>query len=183
MSIFTECKIETDRLILRPYSKDDTHGLHEIANNSDVLRFLPDEPLTLEEIVGVIEWSIDCNTKNKEGHIVKFNLSTIDKKSGKVIGWCGLGPADWNRDETELYYTLKPEFWGKGLATECAKALVHFMLTEAKVKRIVAEVDPKHKASIKVLEKIGMKYDGVIREIPSDCDLYFMGHKVYSIES
>jgi RimJ/RimL family protein N-acetyltransferase len=65
----------------------------------------------------------------------------------------------------EFYYKFFPEFWGKGFATETAKALINFGFTKYNLHRIEAGVATKNKASIRVLEKAGMTREGIRRKI------------------
>ncbi len=84
---------------------------------------------------------------------------TILKESDKVIGVCGFNPPN-NGYDTELMYHFAKESWGKGYATEAAKACIEYAKKHLKIKRIGASIDPENKASLVVLEKLGFIYVG-----------------------
>ncbi len=81
------------------------------------------------------------------------------KGEKKVIGFAGLKFLP-EREEIDLGYRFLPEHWGKGLATEASQASIDFGFNILKLKRIIGLVLPKNKASIRVLEKVGMKKEG-----------------------
>jgi ribosomal-protein-alanine N-acetyltransferase len=96
----------------------------------------------------------DKNTLEK---IIKLTLTVILKDGGRLIGWCGLGEFEKIPHETELFYTIAKKFWGKGIGTEIAKAVLEYGLHTVGLKRIVASVNPENTRSVRVLQKAGMK--------------------------
>ncbi|WP_162199399.1 GNAT family N-acetyltransferase [Kiloniella litopenaei] len=179
--IFVNCRIETARMILRPYAMEDAPSLQRIASDPKVLEFLPDDPLSLEEVEGIITWSIGCHKSNSKEKLHKLNLAILSKETEQLIGWCGLGPADWDQSLIEIYYTIAPEHWGKGFATEAASALRNYALKTIEIKKLVGIVAVENAASNKVLQKLGMKYEGQLHTVPTDCDPYFLGQNLYSL--
>lgn len=83
--------------------------------------------------------------------------TTILKETGKVIGWCGLKYLT-DINETDLGYRWKKKHWGKGYATEAGRACLQYGFENLGVEQIIAQVLKDNKASIRVLEKIGMTY-------------------------
>ena len=86
--------------------------------------------------------------------------ATILKETNTFIGRCGLLP--WNidgQDEVEVAYMISKPYWGKGLGTEAAQAILDYGFTKLDLPRLVCLIDEEHIASIKVAEKIGMHFE------------------------
>jgi RimJ/RimL family protein N-acetyltransferase len=88
--------------------------------------------------------------------------AALDKATGQWVGRIGLnlledwlGPHKW-----EVGFELRPEFWGRGLATEGAQEAIHQGLEHAKLERIISVTSPAHRASRRVMEKCGLVYQG-----------------------
>jgi RimJ/RimL family protein N-acetyltransferase len=95
------------------------------------------------------------------GHYQKYGFgrwTVLDKISGEFLGWCGL-KYDQNLDETDIGFRFFEEHWNKGLATESAKACINFGFENLNLKSIVGRAMSENIASIKVLEKIGLKFE------------------------
>lgn len=99
-------------------------------------------------------------------HWREFGFGTwivIEKESGKLVGHCGLNVIK-DTDEIEVLYALGPQHWGKGYATEAAKASLEFGFSSdvewngQKIEKIMAVALPDNKGSRKVMEKIGLRY-------------------------
>jgi ribosomal-protein-alanine N-acetyltransferase len=86
--------------------------------------------------------------------------ATLHKETGKFIGRCGLLP--WNIDgqtEVEVAYTIARDFWGQGLGTEAAQAIMHYAFETLKLTRLICMIEPENKASLKVAIKIGFVFE------------------------
>ena len=83
--------------------------------------------------------------------------AVILKENGAFCGWCGLKytPA---QDEYDIGFRLLKDYWNKGIATEAAKACIEYGFTKLNIKRIVGRAMADNQASVRVLEKIGLKY-------------------------
>ncbi len=176
--IFTEVRIETDRLILRPYELSDDRDLHELVSQPEVMEFIPEDPMTLQEARRIIAWLQECYPKNTPQKIIKWTLAMVFKETDKVIGSCGLGPLDFSPDETELFYALRKEYWGRGLATEASRAILKYAFETIKIERLVAVTMPANVGSVKVIEKLGLRFEkkvpGLSEEFADyEGDLYY----------
>lgn len=145
--------IETKRLILREFQPKDVHQIAPILANPQVMKFSPTGILsalqTQEKIDGFI-------TSYKEFGFGKW--AVIFKESNQLIGYCGIAIEQIdNVTEREIGYRLHPNFWGKGLATEAASATIQYGFEQFKFTDIIGIVNPANTASVRVLEKIGMK--------------------------
>jgi len=179
--MFSDCLIETDRLILRPFTMNDVSEFHEIVTQEEVVRYLAEGLISLEELRKILEWLIDCYDGNSPQSIIKFTLAVTHKKTNKIIGWCGLGPLQFSPSEIEIYYGVSVDHRGRGLATEAAKALLDYGFSTIGLDTIVAVVKPDNVASRKVIEKLGMKQTKVVENLPPGSEFY-EGMLYYSLD-
>ena len=179
--LFTDAWIETPRLLLRPFAQPDVSAFIDIASQEEVLEFLPSgDRMTREELEDVFAWLLECYKTNAVDRIRKLTLPVILKETGDIVGWCGLGPLEYDQLQTELYFVIGREHWGKGIATEAARALLGYAFGALGLDRVVAVSDPRNQASIRVLRKLGMNEEGVVRDLPAEHHDY-EGHAQYSI--
>lgn len=155
--------IETERLVLRPFTLDDADELHAAWGDPASLRFGGDwpRPETVEDTRRYLEPVI---AGQEERGFAPW--AVIEKATGDLIGDCGLFPADGIGPDVELAYGLRRDRWGRGYATEAAAACVRVAFEELGLERIVADADPANAASIRVLEKLGFRLE---REDPDKC--------------
>lgn len=183
MSMFSDVHIETRRLILRPFSKQDIDAFQRIAGQEEILRFLPEsDRMTPNEMEETLDWLISCYRKNTHESIIKFTLPIILKNSGELIGWCGIGPVEFDESEIEIYFLISFEYWGNGFATEATEALLTYSFDHLGLTRIVALVDPANLASIGVLKKLGMRQECTICGL-NQCYSHYEGHMLYALEA
>lgn len=147
-------EIETERLKLRPLSMDDLEVMHKIWVDPGVRKYLwDDEVIPLEQASSVIEESVALFEKNGSG------LWVISPKDESIaIGFCGYFFFH-DPPELELIYGVATEVWGKGFATEAAKAMIRYGFDELSFDRIQASTDAPNRASVRVMEKAGMVFD------------------------
>jgi ribosomal-protein-alanine N-acetyltransferase len=136
----------------------DLGPLHAILSQPEVMRFLPEDVMSLEEVREVLEWNIDCYSKNTPDRIHKFTVAIAARDSQEILGWCGLGPLEVDESQVEIYFGLARAHWGKGYASQASAALMEYGFETIGLSRIVAVVDPENLASIRVLEKLGMTF-------------------------
>jgi ribosomal-protein-alanine N-acetyltransferase len=184
--MFKNIRLETERLIVRPFSLDDTATLHEIVSQDEVMEYLPEDVMTIEEVGRVISWLNECYDKNTPECILKFTLAVISKGDQKLIGWCGLGPLEFSPEEVEIFYGLSKDQWGKGIATEAATTVLRYGFETLKLDQIVAVTDPRNAASVKVIQKLGMIFRKKIENLPEKhrsyegCLYYSLSRQEYS---
>jgi ribosomal-protein-alanine N-acetyltransferase len=143
---------ETELLALRPLSGGDLDAVHRISNDPLVRRYLwDDQPVSKGAVEGVISRSLNAFAEDGFG---LFGVRLRDG-GGELIGYCGLLHLGVT-ERVELLYALLPAWWGRGLATEAARACLRFAFEEAGLERLVAGTDPPNTASLRVIQKLGM---------------------------
>ncbi|MBI1293020.1 GNAT family N-acetyltransferase [bacterium] len=145
--------LETARLSLREWSLDDVDRFAEIYADPEVMRFVGNyRPRTREETIERKLKSI----RHYEAH--GFGMwAVIDKESGALIGRAGLEYLD---NDVEIAWLLARDWWGRGLATEAARAVLGYGFGVLGLDRIVAAAIPENSASINVMRKLGMRQCG-----------------------
>jgi ribosomal-protein-alanine N-acetyltransferase len=83
-----------------------------------------------------------------------------DRADGRFVGYCGLQPADqWDPPTVELLYATLPDFWGRGLTSEMAAAILHVGFAQLNLPEVVSYALPTNRASQRVMEKQGLRYE------------------------
>ena len=170
--MFKSVRLETERLVIRPFELDDAAALHGVVSQEEVIEYLPEDAMSMEEVQHVISWLTDCYEKNTPECILKFTLAVISKEDEKLIGWCGLGPLEFSPEEIEIFYGLSKDRWGKGIAIEAATTVLRYGFETLRLDQIVTVTDPRNAASVKVIEKLGMIYRKKIEKLPQKFSSY-----------
>ena len=147
-------EIETRRLILRIFRPDDLDQLALILGDPEVMKYLgivAGKPMSREETADVLQSFIKSWEKYGLGR-----LAIVEKESGQLIGCCGLRLLEGT---PEIVYVLGKAYWGKGYATEAARACLRHGFESLNLKRIVAVTRHGNLASQRVLERVGMRYE------------------------
>lgn len=154
---------DTERLQLKEISWDDLEAIHRLHSIPEVDEFNTlGIPKDLEETRILIKPMIEAQSKTPRE---SFTWKIILKETDAFIGLAGMFPSNDKFKLGEIYYKLSPEFWGKGYATETAKALIRFGFDTLKLHKVEAGVATGNVASIRVLEKCGMTREGLRRKI------------------
>lgn len=142
--------LETERAILRKFTINDLDALALICTNPQVMKYIGIEckPVSREQTEEALISILAFWDKNGIGR-----LAVIDKANGNLIGYAGLR---FHEGTAELVYMLDEPYWNKNLATEISNAVIKFGFETRNFPRIIAVTRPDNKASIRVMEKIGM---------------------------
>ena len=143
-------ELHTTRLHLRPAATADLEALHRLWSDPDVRRHLfDDRTISLDEARSLLERS-EAGFAERD-----LGIWCADERAGEVlVGFAGFLHSD---DEPDLVYGLRASQWGRGLATEAARRVIEQAFTKPAVERVVASVDEPNRASIRVLERLGMR--------------------------
>ena len=149
--------IKTPRLTLRPLQPADAVTLHRVYQTEGVLRCFPNPtPPPLEKLERFVA--------GQQKHWEQYgygNWGILPNGENEIIGWAGLQFLP-ELNETEVGYLLDKPFWGKGYATEAARASLQFGFDHFAFSQLIALVHPENIASRRVLEKCGMTYGETI---------------------
>jgi ribosomal-protein-alanine N-acetyltransferase len=151
-------ELRTERLTLRPLRSEHAAGLFPIWSDADVVRFtymrlVKDMGACVQSVLNTMEAGA---RREDAGPYVIFLGPTL-------IGMAGAARVLRESSEYELYYHLGRAYWGRGYATEAASAVLDDIFSMPLVHRVSAEVVAENAASVRVLEKTGMKREGRLR--------------------
>jgi RimJ/RimL family protein N-acetyltransferase len=153
-------RLETERMRLRKFTPDDLDHLFQLDRDPDVIRYAATDPPDYETVRDRILPRVLRSYSAGDG---LGYFAAVEKDTGEFLGWFQLTPREV-RGEVELGYRLKKSGWGKGYATEGARALVAEAFGRLGVERVVAFALEANAASIRVMEKVGLEYEGTFEE-------------------
>lgn len=163
--------LETDRLILRRLSLDDAPFILELLNEPSWLRFIGDRGVrTLEDARNYLR-NGPMASYERNG----FGLYLVERKDGgDPIGMCGLIKRD-SLEDVDIGFAFFPRAWGKGYAYEAAAAVMAYGKSTLGIGCIVAITNNDNESSIKVLEKIGMRFERMIKMAENEPEIRLYG--------
>ena len=161
--------IETPRLILRDFQESDLDSFYELDSDPLVHTYLGNNPVLDKN--QALETIYKVQKQYEEFGIGRW--STIEKSSGNFIGWSGLKflNDDWAKytNQYDVGYRFMPKYWGNGYATEASLAALEFGFTTLKLNEIIGTSNIENKASLRVLEKCGLKHVEPFKWKDIDC--------------
>ena len=150
--------ITTKRLHLRLFTKTDAPKVAELCNNYNLYKSTMHLPFPYK-VEDALIW-IDCHLENFEAQKL-YEFAVTDKETGELYGAIALSH-NHQSNNGELAYWIGEEFWGNGYATEAAEALLYFAFKIKRYHKVFARYFASNPASGKVMEKLGMKKEGVL---------------------
>ena len=183
--------LETERLILRQFTENDTDNLFELNSDPEVVRFTPDSQTERSVIQTEMLPKIFAYYEKYDGYGV---WAAIEKSSQEFIGWflfraveyaSYFAPALANKSDIELGYRLRKASWGKGYATEGSKALISKGFEDLGTQRIVSVALSANVASIRVMQKVGLKLEKrfIYESIGQEVVIYVLGKDEFKVEN
>jgi ribosomal-protein-alanine N-acetyltransferase len=152
--------LHTERLSLRALHPIDAEDMFDYASREDVTRYLL--------------WSVhksEAHTRDYIRYIQSryelgdfYDWAIIDHESRRMIGTCGFARIDTENDSAEIGYVLNPDFQGRGYATEASARVIEFGFSTLGLNRIAARFMQGNNASLRVMEKLGMTFEGYHRD-------------------
>lgn len=145
--------LETNRLLLRELTPDDAANFYNLNLNPNVIKYTGNS--AFKNIEEAREFLKNYQDYAQNGY---GRRAVIKKDTNKFIGWCGLKFREIG-NETDIGFRFFEEEWNKGYATESAIACINYGFEKLNLKRIVGRAMKENTGSIKVHEKIGLKYE------------------------
>ncbi len=142
--------LQTPRLILREFHPDDAQNFYQLNLNPNVIQFTGDDPF--KSISDAEEFLKNYNDYEQNGY---GRWAVINKENNEFLGWCGL---KFDGKETDIGFRFFEEHWNKGYATESAKACLEYGFNELGLTQIVGRAMKGNIGSLKVLQKIGLRF-------------------------
>lgn len=166
--------LETERLILHQFSVDDADFILQLLNEPSFIQNIGDRGVrTLNDARSYI---LRVPIASYEKHGFGLYLVVL-KESGTSIGMCGLIKRD-TLEDLDIGYAFLPKYWSKGYAVESALAVKEYAREVIGLKRLVAITDPENQASIRVLKKIGLKFEKMVRLSEDDIELKLLAAEI-----
>jgi RimJ/RimL family protein N-acetyltransferase len=150
--------IETPNLILRAFNEADWEAVHAYGGDPQVCEFMEWGPNSVGESKDFVRRSIRLAKQHPR---CGFEYAIDSKADGKLIGSIGLYLHEPRRQQALMGYTLARDYWGKGFGTDAARAMLNFGFKELKLHRISAMCDVRNIGSFRVMEKAGMRREGL----------------------
>lgn len=146
--------METERLFFRRYEAADKSHLINLFTDAEVMKYVGDGVMT--EAQAEVWW------RKLFAKFYPQNLriwAVFTKADARYVGHAGIYPRPSRKDDWEFVYFLKKDDWGKGFATEIARAIIEYGFEQLNLSEVFTSVDDEHTASIRVMEKAGMKFN------------------------
>lgn len=161
--------LESERLILRQFTEEDAPFILELLNEPSFIKNIGDRKISSMKKARAYIKNGPAASYEKNG----FGLYLVTlKDGGESIGMCGLIKRP-GLEDVDVGYAFLPRFWSKGYAIESVQAVKQYAHDVIGLKRMVAITNPDNYASIRVLEKIGMKFEKMITLPGDDMELKF----------
>jgi [ribosomal protein S5]-alanine N-acetyltransferase len=154
----TNNTIETPRLVLRPFKESDWEEVHVYGSDPKVCEFMEWGPNTLGDTRDFVHRSMRLARQHPR---VGYEFAIEEKSDARLIGSIGLYLHEPKRQQALMGYTFASRCWGRGFGTEAACAMIEFGFGKLKLHRISATCDVRNIASYRVMEKCGMRREGL----------------------
>jgi RimJ/RimL family protein N-acetyltransferase len=148
-------RVETDRLLLRPFTRTDFASLHAYQSRPDVTRYLLWDPRTEDQVREALTTKIGATSIVSEGDFLA--LAAESKETGALVGDFTLELFSREHASGELGYIIHPDHQGRGYATEGGRAVLSIAFDALGMHRVIGRLEPRNIASARVLEKLGMR--------------------------
>ncbi len=152
--------LSSERLVLRWLEDRDAEALFEIFSDAQVMRYWSSPPWAgMADAVEMVE---SVRRYFAKGSLYQWGVAC--RSDDVVIGTCTLAEVDVQNRRAEIGFALRQDHWGQGYMTEALQRLLKFSFEELKLLRLEADVDPRNDASIRLLESLGFRREGYLRE-------------------
>jgi RimJ/RimL family protein N-acetyltransferase len=154
--------LETERLLLRPFTAADLPALLAIHSRAEVARYLYWEPRSEAEVRQALEKKVRSTAIRADGD--NLSLAVALKTSSELIGDCTLFFLSSEHRQGEIGFLFHPDHQGRGYATEAARLLLRLGFEDLGLHRIVGRLEARNAASARVLGRLGMRQEAHLVE-------------------
>jgi RimJ/RimL family protein N-acetyltransferase len=147
--------LETERLLLRPFTPDDFDALFAMHSLPDVARYLYWALRTEDEVRTVLEKKVASRALRSEGDVLAF--AVVLKETDEVVADVVLQWISREHGQGEIGYIVHPDHQGRGYATEACRPLLRLAFEDLNLHRVVGHLEARNAASARILEKLGMR--------------------------
>ena len=166
--------LETERLIVRRLTIDDAEFVLGLLNEPSFLRFIGDKGV--RNIADAVQYIQNGPVASYERF--GFGQFLVElKESGTPIGMCGLLKRD-SLPDVDIGFAFLPQFWSRGYAYEAAAAMMTYGREVLGLRRIVAITNPDNEASGRLLEKIGLRFERLMKLAEDQSEVRLFGPTV-----
>jgi [ribosomal protein S5]-alanine N-acetyltransferase len=149
-------QLKTDQLFLRQLKMSDVEATFEYASDPEVLKYtFWYTHYSIADSRQLIEWLLSEDFAC---------WSIVHKAENRVIGVCFLYNFDFHNRKAEIAFNLTRKYWGNGYMTEAVREMICFAFKRWRLNRIEGTCMPENLASARVMEKVGMQYEGLLRQ-------------------
>lgn len=153
-------ELETERLLLRKITAGDAAAIYAYGSDAEVAKYVMwDRHETLADSEGFVQFVLQ---KYAMGDVAPWGI--VYKETGALIGTIDFVSWQPAQRVAEIGYVVSRDYWGQGIVTEAAAKLVEFGFTQMDVVRIQARCFAQNIGSARVMEKVGMSYEGTMRQ-------------------
>lgn len=154
-------KLETDRLLIRDYVKEDLEMVHQLVQSPEIYEHQSWGPNSFEDSKNHVG---QCLQQQMESPRQSFEFCITDRSTKEIIGAIGLRIRSSFNRSGDLGYWIRRDLWGHGLATEATQRIIQFGFDDLNMNRLWATASTKNLASLRVLQKAGMQREGLMRQ-------------------
>lgn len=165
-------QINSERLLLRDLREDDLEAMCKLCLNPKITRYM--DYIAKKDRDEVLKWIQEFIKHNNAVPRHSYNLVVVEKESGEMVGWIGIGkPDDKDKGDLDFGYAILEEHQGKGYGTEALNTLIEFCFGLAGVHKIFGECDKENVASQRIMQKCGMRCEREVKEDDGEITVQF----------
>jgi RimJ/RimL family protein N-acetyltransferase len=152
--------LDTTRLRLRPLAEADVPALFAVFSNAEAMRYWSRTAMT--DAAEAAELLVEIRHCAEAGTLFQWGIAR--REDDQVIGTCTLHRIELEHRRAEIGYILRRDHWGRGLAHEALVSFVDHAFDAFALHKLEADIDPRNAASIRSVERLGFKREGLLRE-------------------
>jgi len=174
--LVTNPVFETERLILRKLTRADAEEYHIVASDPEVAAQTTwTRHATIEETEAFLE-----RVEERRALRQAYHWGIILKSNGALIGRSGIIHIDEVHEKAEIGYALSSRYWNEGIVTEATRPIISYLLQTIEMNRLEARCNDSNPGSYRVMEKVGMRFEGLMRKQLKIKDA-FLDQRLYAI--